>query len=796
MIHEKVKNKQVSVALIFVLALAVLTRIWGISFGLPHMYHIDENRFAQISLHYFTGDLNPHFFHVPSLHTYTIAGIWGVYYLGGKALGTFHDRKDFMQAFERNPSVFMLLGRLLTALMSIGTILVLYLIGAKMYDPRVGLLAALFLVFSPVHNKISHYMVPDVPMLFFMMLTFLFIWLIYKKGLPRYYILAGLFAGLASATKYGGQMLFLPLFLAHLFRQLEDRTVWWKIIFNLKLISSGLVFLGAFVLTSPYMILDFQRFWKDFQWQSQHLYQTGHFGSSTVEPAWIFYLRQGFRENIGLLSQFLIPAGLVLGFIKHKKREIILFSYPLVLFFMVGGWKAKAVRYLMPITPFFILIAAAFLVWALAFLWKSSPSDSAPQSRQLRGRALLTGVVVLILLFHPAKSVFRFDTLLSHKDTRTLAEEWISTHIPPDSVIALEMYGPPISREDEKTLYRHTLSSVSLEWLHQRQTEYVIVSDIMYTRFVQFPEEFPREARFYQRLETEAALIKTFTPKWDEALIDLHNPTIKIYKLSRYPNMDFPGNFDQYSQRIDLIRNKDSGWNLRSTLRVRGLIEGDESVQNPYIRIEDGSGLEIGRLLLHQGPLTADSGGITSSLGGPWKITGQARIFAGYEYRFPFSGEAPERAARKERMIAELDPRALAKRNALSYLFLYSVSPQKHGDEYSQIINLTKDSAVWNLSTEVYGGELRWGDDYVRAPYIHILDADGRLFREIPVFKGTLGSYQADRKARTRKSAAVPDLPPDFRIRIGYEAYFDKQFSAVEGGPGSREIIIPPAAIE
>ena len=795
MIHEKTKSRQISAALIFVLGLAVLTRIWGISFGLPHMYHIDENRFAKISLNYFTGDLNPHFFHVPTLHTYTVAGIWGVYYLGGKALGTFEDRDDFMRAFERDPTVFMLLGRLLTALLSIGTILVVYLIGARMYDPRVGLLAALFLIFSPVHNKISHYMVPDVPMLFFMMLTFLFIWQIYKKGLPRYYLLAGLFAGLASATKYGGQMLFLPLFLAHLFRQLEDRTVWWKIIFNLKLISSGLVFIAAFVVTSPYMILDFQRFWKDFQWQSKHLYQTGHFGSSTAEPAWIFYLREGFRENIGLISQFLVLGGLVLGFVRHKQREIILFSYPLVLFFMVGGWKAKAVRYLMPMTPFFILIAAGFLGYLLSLWLKSSPAGAAA-SRKRQGRILLAGAVILVLLFHPAKSIFRFDIQLGKKDTRTLAAEWISDSIPEETVIALEMYGPPISREDEKTLYRHSLSAVSLEWLHQHQAEYVIVSDIMYSRFIRFPEEFPREAAFYRSLETEAALVKTFTPKWDEPLIDLHNPTLKVYKLSRYPDMNFPGNFDQYSQRIELIRKNEAEWNLRASLQVGATIEGDEVVRNPYLRLEDESGEEIGRLLIHEGQLKAEGGALTAGTEIPWKITGQAKIFAGYEYTFPFKGMTPEKTARKERMIAEIDPRTLAKRDSLSYLFMYSVSPQKHGDEYSQIITMSKEHAVWNLSTEVYGGEMRWGDDYVRAPFVRILDAEGRLFREIPVFKGTLGSYQADRKTRTRKSLAVPQLPGEFKIRIGYAAYFDKQTSAVESGPESREMIIPPAIID
>ncbi|MCK4932973.1 MAG: glycosyltransferase family 39 protein, partial [Candidatus Aminicenantes bacterium] len=541
-------HTKVILALIIVLAIA--TRVAGISFGLPNLYHVDEARFAKISITYFAGDLNPHFFHVPSLHTYAVAGLWGVYYIGGKITGKFTSGAHFMEAFEENATPHVILARLLSVLLGVGTILIVFYLGKRMYNPRVGVLASLFLVFSPVHNKISHYMVPDVPMVFFLMLSFLCIWFIYVKGDTKFYIFAGLFAGLATATKYGGQLLFLPLFVAHLFYVLDNKRSIKEIFFSHKLLLSVGFYLGGFLAGCPYSVLDFAKFWNDFKWQSQHLLQAGHYGSSTAQPAWLFYLRYGMAENIGKFSQYLVYGGVLLGLVRRKRKDLILIVFPLVLFLLVGSWKSMAARYLLPLTPFLVLIAAFFLD---ALMTKISAllrkENSQFPARILQSRYLNWAVVALVLIPSVVK-VARLDYLLTQKDTRTLAKEWINRNLPKGSTLALESYGPPLSQDDYSLLRRHTQGNIHLDWLAQRNVEYVIVSDIMYARFTRFPEEFPKQASFYRSLEEQTLLIKMFRPKWDEYLIDLHNPTIKIYRLSPYPNYVFPGNFSQYAQSI------------------------------------------------------------------------------------------------------------------------------------------------------------------------------------------------------------------------------------------------------
>ncbi|MCP2597691.1 glycosyltransferase family 39 protein, partial [Candidatus Aminicenantes bacterium AC-335-G13] len=312
----------------FLVLLTVIVRISGLKWGLPHLYHVDENRFAKIAIGYFSGDLNPHFFHVPSLHTYLIFISWKILFFFGKIIGRIPQGIKFKDWFEMNPTIPMLAGRFLVALFSIGTIILIYLIGKKIFNQRVGLFASIFLIFSLTHNRLSHSMVPVVPMIFFLVLSFYFIWLIYSKGNLKYYLLAGLFAGLAMATKYGGHLLFIPLFFAHLFSSLERRESLIKIFINFKLILFVLFFLIGFFIGTPYAFFDFSTFWRDFNWQARHLYEAGHYGTSTSQSALIFYLKYGFKRNIGILSQYFAFLGILLGIIRLKRKEIILFSLP------------------------------------------------------------------------------------------------------------------------------------------------------------------------------------------------------------------------------------------------------------------------------------------------------------------------------------------------------------------------------------------------------------------------------------------------------------------------------------
>jgi hypothetical protein len=779
---------------IFIVVLALVTRMVGISFGLPYLYHVDEARFAKISITYFSGDLNPHFFHVPSLHTYMVAGLWGGYYIYGKISGKFSSITDFMESFDEDATPYAIIARLLSVLLGIGTILLVFYLGKKMYSPRVGILASLFLIVSPVHSKISHYMVPDVPMVFFILISFVCIWFIYTKGDTKFYILAGLFAGIATATKFGGQLLFLPLFLAHIFYVLGKKQSVKNIFFSHKLILSVVFFFGGFLAGCPYAVLDFPKFWNDFKWQSQHLLQVGHYGSSTAQPAWLFYIKYGLAENVGKFIQYLVFGGVLYGLIRRRKKDLILIVFPLVLFVLIGSWKSMAARYLLPLIPFFCLIAALFLDVILSKLKALLGGyDSTSMFHEGMNKILICSVVIVLLIPNALK-ITRFNYLLTQEDTRTVAKKWINTNLQRDSSIALESYGPPLSREDYSLIRRHTLGNVHLDWLAQRKVEYVIVSDIMYARFLRYPAEFPKQARFYKSLDDQTVLIKTFTPKWDEYLIDLHNPTLKVYLLSPYPNYTFPGNFDQYAQSVNFIKGESEEWKLQSSIKYTGLLDGSETVKNPYVKIVDSEGDEVLKFYVHEGDMATSDRYSSIGASESFSLSVGDKIYIGYEYDLLFDTsdfDLSEPLIKEYLLLDTIKGSTLVKRKILKFIFLYASFPNTRGDEYFQVVTLSKDSAVWTLFSTVFGGELRIGDDFVLNPFVQITDVDGNEFKKMSIFKGRVGSYEAKRRAFSQKSLRFSSLPKNFRVFVGYDSYYDNQYPAYAGGPTVIEIAVP-----
>jgi hypothetical protein len=77
---------------------AVFVRLWGIDFGLPYAYHVDEPRFIYSAVGSLqSGDPNPGWFQQPSLYTYLITFVLGLYFAFGWLTGGFQSRADLFQ---------------------------------------------------------------------------------------------------------------------------------------------------------------------------------------------------------------------------------------------------------------------------------------------------------------------------------------------------------------------------------------------------------------------------------------------------------------------------------------------------------------------------------------------------------------------------------------------------------------------------------------------------------------------------------------------------------------------------
>jgi hypothetical protein len=73
------------------------------------------------------------------------------------------------------------LGRQVSAIFDLFTLLLVYLIGSKLYDKRVGFLASIFFAFSVMQIQISHYFAVDTFLCFFTTLAVYFAVLVYSN---------------------------------------------------------------------------------------------------------------------------------------------------------------------------------------------------------------------------------------------------------------------------------------------------------------------------------------------------------------------------------------------------------------------------------------------------------------------------------------------------------------------------------------------------------------------------------------------------------------------------------------
>ena len=210
-----------------VLAIALGLRLWGINFGLPYVEHPDEPFWViQVLKMIKSGDPNPHDFIYPSLYYYVNALIYLVYYGFGRLFGAFQSLTDLAEPVlliggsgkTALPWLF-LSGRSLSVALGVATVALTFDLGRRITGFVLGgVLAGLWVAFSPTLVANSRFLIPDGPLTFFTTLVVWAAWRIYQDGRTRDYLLAGVALGLAVGLKYNVAIFALPIVTAHFLR--------------------------------------------------------------------------------------------------------------------------------------------------------------------------------------------------------------------------------------------------------------------------------------------------------------------------------------------------------------------------------------------------------------------------------------------------------------------------------------------------------------------------------------------------------------------------------------------------
>jgi hypothetical protein len=517
-----------------IVGLAAGLRLWGITFGLPFTYHVDEPTYVSAALNLGAGNigrqLNPPF--LPNV----LFLEYGAYYLFERVTRSISSVAQFEAIYRRDPSMFFLLGRVTTALLGVLNVPIVYLVGRKAFHPLAGLLSASFLALAFLHVRDSHFAVPDVMMTLLVTASVLFCLLALKETNRRNLFLAAFFSGMAIASKWSAWPVILPMGYVFVLRQARisgNRRI-GKLASSAAPVFACLLagfFLPAFqLLLKPASYLAYA----NTELQSG---SSGGFGIWQIDtvPGYIFYLETLW---IGMGAFLLILAAI--GFLRfgwlavatRDETRILLLIFPVAYFLIMGATRHYFARYALPLIPFLVLFAGEVMVAAATWLslrWRTT------------GWALLA-VSAVVAAAPTLLNSLRFDFLMVQTDTRTIARKWIDENIPAGSRIAMDwpIHGPALSGDpyDVSINGGLGLSDHPIEYYRQQGFDYLIASSNIYDISTVDPAVNAQRKAFYSSLDNSFDLVMEFKPFASSgdipfAFDEIYGPMVTLWQRQR-----------------------------------------------------------------------------------------------------------------------------------------------------------------------------------------------------------------------------------------------------------------------
>ncbi|MFZ2113500.1 MAG: glycosyltransferase family 39 protein [Solirubrobacteraceae bacterium] len=472
--------------LALVLCVALGLRLWGIKEGLPYVYNIDEaGHFVPKAVTMFSEGLNPRYFVNPPALTYVLHFVFDAWFGGAHGVRS---------EYARHPGEVFLVGRVTVALLSTAAVWMLYLLGARLFNRRIGLLAAAIEAVSFLPVSYGHLALNDAVTLLPLTLS-----LFGSAGVMRYgrkhdYALAGIGLGLACASKYTAGIAIVPLVVAAAAHYLDsidatrvhpargqptgdhailERPV-CRVVLGVAL--AGVCAFAAFLIANPYSLLDFKLFYSELVHQSS-LSDEAQGKLGAPKEIGIFYYLWSFSWGLGWAPALAALGGAITIWRRHPRIGWLLVPAAILFLGFMGVQDRYFGRWLLPIFPIACLLAAYFASRLVrVILEKAMPpvraggkrivvdlkapevGDGAPVSSEMslapgvpvvgkaprsssrrRRLALLAGALIAsVLLAQGLVYSVHNDLVLSRADTRNITRAWMVAHVPRGTPIVVE----------------------------------------------------------------------------------------------------------------------------------------------------------------------------------------------------------------------------------------------------------------------------------------------------------------------------------------------------------------------
>lgn len=479
--------------IIFTLTGAFL-RFYNINWDSGLTFHPDERNIdAAVSRISFFDQLDPEFFAYGGFPIYLYRAAGEIIYYVTKDNSWLHDWGKIN-----------IIGRSFSAFFSTLSIPAVYFLAKKLFNKRVAILAAFFTTFAVAFIQTAHYGITE-SFLALMAIVICSISLnILSSPNSKNYLKSGLLLGLATTAKTSGISLLIYPLIAHLLSMSKSKTgnfLLKEIKRSIYLVVLLLAALATFTLLSPFTILSWEKFMESMHYESRVVtgsLQVPYTLQFTNTIPYLFQVKNLFWQ-LGPLTVFSLMGIVFFSFNKkvNRRKRILFLSFPLSYFIYVGSWHTKFIRYMIPVSPFFIILASHILIYIKR---KSS----------VVGSFLI--IITCLLTFSWATAFF---TIYTREQTRIVASKWIYNNIPEGSKILGEHWddglpvnlpentsSPSIYNIEQLTIYEPD-DSYKIDYYANKlsNADYVIInSRRLYGTLINLSEKYLVTSQYYKSL--------------------------------------------------------------------------------------------------------------------------------------------------------------------------------------------------------------------------------------------------------------------------------------------------------
>ncbi len=524
-------------AMLAIMLLALVVRLWGVGFGLPAATaRPDETQIAGPAVGYLSGDLRPPFFQWPTLFQYLVAAAYVLYAVVGRPITGYASLAAFAESRRQSLAPFFYLSRLLSVWFGVMTVWWIFAVGRRAFDTTVGVVSAFFLAVAFLHVRDSHFGVSDVPMTALIVLAVLRILQWQHDGGVWPAVVAGLVSGLAGSTKYNGLGVAVSFAAAWTLRLVDESRSRRRVV---SLLLEGAAYSTALCIgffgTSPYILIDWSRFVADIS-TVQATLDSGN--GLIVGRGWWYYARVVLPAAVGWPVFVAGVGGLLMLVGTRSRQSLVVFAFPVAYYLFAGRGFGVFARYALPLVPFLCLAAAWTLVSllrALSATWRVVASPYAVAA-------------AAILFATPAiYSTLQLDRLLASTDNRVVVGRALVDTVPSGSFFLQtgESYGhAPIGVDGRPLDIRRVTYDAGADAFDPVAPDWILVQRSPLVLYSTVPPPLER------RLAEGYTLERRF-PTGNEDVRRLYDQQDAFYlPLNRLGSLERPGpSFELYRKR-------------------------------------------------------------------------------------------------------------------------------------------------------------------------------------------------------------------------------------------------------